>query len=161
MKASIKVLDLDGSGDEIAKALGVTFGIVSTPDAYPITPADPNVIEVSAGIPVATRPVETGQQAPVPSRRVEAEIPASSGGEVLEGGPFEFAEDIPAAWRWVNDTGMTCHIRTQPGIAMAMCPQGRKKIGTRRMHDTEIPFKSTEVCEGCNKALVKSRRNDQ
>lgn len=166
MKAHVKVVELDGTADEITKIIGgLTHPVIDTTQMPPSTP--PTTIEGgNAPIPV---PIQT----PPPSRAEIAkaltnaaidaagvEDPSEVMGETLTGGPFESPHDIPPEWRLFNGAGMTCHIRTQPGVAISMCPVPPSKIGGRRIHQTDVPFKNTEVCAACNKALEHARRKD-
>lgn len=156
-----KFLQVEGGALEVAQVLAAMMGapvapvVVEAASAPMVDPASPAAAPVGV---VEDPPAPPSRPVVVPDPEPEADASIVPAGEVLEGGPFESAFDIPEAWRWVNDTGMTCHIRQQPGIAVAMCPQTRSKIGSRRLHDVEIPFKNTEVCSGCLRALEISRR---
>lgn len=162
-------VDVEGDASEIREALPSILGVESSGAmiAAPAASSEPEPAAVErAPEPEPAAPIAPPtlvEVEPIDERRASQPAPSEPVGgvrvmEELEGGPFELPGDIPAAWRWVSANGMTCHIRTQPGVAVAMCPATPRQIGSRRLHDPEIPFKATEVCEGCNAALVRSRR---
>lgn len=167
MKVVVTKVDVtvEADADEIRQALPSILGL----DHSDTGSAAPVVRIIEAGNPVSQEKVDARLRPPTNPDQVVPDLVAAiedvtgvahvPTGEILQGGPFDSALDIPKAWRWLSDNGMTCHIRKQPGIAVAMCPQSRKKIGVRRLHDVDIPFKATEVCEGCLSALERSRRS--
>jgi hypothetical protein len=174
VKATIREYELEGTKVEIAEVLAGIMAARTPQLAAPVETVD--AIDVEHAEIIEPEPVEA---APVPQpafgvtradnpyadlERTLYDIAGEEPAEpivdepllVLQGGPFEKAEDIPAPWRRVGDNGMTCHIRTHAGGEEALC--GSAKIGRSRVKSTEIPFPTTAVCQLCNNALVRSRR---
>lgn len=111
MKASIKVLDLDGSGDEIAHALSVTFGIVATPDAYPVpptlaAPARPAAIEQAPPAEIVL-PHEREQDA-------DEWRPSDGPASPMPRARFARWQDIPIDRRVFNANRLVAHVTKNP-----------------------------------------------
>lgn len=66
-------------------------------------------------------------------------------------------EDIPPAWRLVNGSGITVHIRRQPGLAVSMCPLSLQQIGGGRQSQEEPILKGADVCKRCVKHVEIER----
>jgi hypothetical protein len=170
MKASVKMLELDGDAGELAMVLGAAFAPTAPVAADPVgssvvvpvlaagEPAAP-ALPAATDATVATVATEDAEVA-TPGW-VDDDLPAltafvdEDGALPIEG--FVRWDKVPTMRRVWSKGAPTLHISREPDSLDPYC--GHVLGGFQTPHDwTPIPFSTAHVCASCNRAIQREAR---